>query len=157
MKRFIALVLLIFMIGAMLVACSKPAPQPKQTTTAISNPVSTTAPTGRIYYDKYSNEYDSLEAMPFYDENDYKYYLKDQQNQLFYDEAGIEVDGKYCFVNSNGVFINDKYNQITLSEDGMYATGKDGKTYYPAATVRWTNDGVMVDFFGLGKEITPEE
>lgn len=115
----------------------------------------TTEPTGRIYYDKFGNEFISLETMPFYDKNGKKFYLTNQIEQTFEDENGGVYEGERCFVDTHGVFVYDIDNEIELI-DALSAKGSDGRMYYPASTVRWTVDNVMINAFGMGEEIVPD-
>lgn len=149
MKKIIALILSIALVFSFS-ACAKS--NDKEDTT---KETSTTEPTGRIYYDKYGNEFISLETMPFYDKDGNKYYLTNQIDQIFEDENGVKYDGARCFVDTHGVFVFDKEEEIELI-DALSAKGKDGRAYYPAATVRWTIDNVMINAFGMGQEIVPD-
>lgn len=150
MKKIICVLLACSVVFAF-TACSKPNSNVEKTT----NSTSTTLPTGRIYYDKKGNEFETLEDLPFYDKDDNKFYLTNQIEQIFIDQGGKEFDGAKCFVDTHGVFVYDENGEIELI-DSLSAKDKNGKMFYPAATVRWTVDGAMVNAFGLGQEIIPD-
>lgn len=152
MKKLIC-VLLALALALSLAACANQGGD--EPTNAENTSSSTTSPTGRIYYDKYGKEYESLEKMPFYDKDDNKYYIANQIEQIFVDENGKQLDGMKCFVDTHGVFVYDDENEIELI-DSLSAQDKNGKAFYPASTVRWTVDNVMVNAFGLGQEIIPD-
>lgn len=154
MKKLI-IALICIALAFMLASCSGSNNDEPQEANATTQPASTTEPTGRIYYDRLGNEFESLEEMPFYDENGNKYYLVNQIDQVFADEQGSKLDGNHCFVDTHGIFVFDKDESIVL-DDSLSAKGKDGRTYYPAATVRWTSDGAMINAFGLGQEVVPD-
>lgn len=151
MKKIIC-ALLVATLAFSLVACSNgndDAPTTENTT------ASTTQPTGRIYYDKYGNEFETLEDLPFYDDENNKHYLVNQVEQIFIDQGGKEFDGAKCFVDTHGTFVYDENGEIELV-DSLSAKDKNGKMFYPAATVRWTVDKVMVNAFGFGQEVVPD-
>ena len=145
--------------------CSKSADS-EQTTTADaqSQTVSQTAQsteqgsqsasTARIYYDRYGKEHSSYETLPLYDSEGNTYTFVSQSKSSYYkDKNGNKYPSRRCFVDKQSNFIYDKNGEITLSDDGMSATDKDGTVYYPAETVIWDVDGNLVTVFGFGEII----
>ena len=115
---------------------------------------SQSASSARIYYDRYGKEHSSYETLPLYDSEGNAYtFVSQSKNSYYKDENGNKYPSRRCFVDKQSNFIYDKNGEITLSDDGMSATGKDGTVYYPAETVIWDVDGNLVTVFGFGETI----
>lgn len=148
----IVCVILVLVFAAGICACSKNSE--KANDTKLTNQSETTVTTAKIYYDKYSNAFSSLKELKYYDENDNTYTYDDSTSELFFvNETGEKFSAEKCFVDKNGTFIYDEDDEIIMNSDYVSASDRKGNAYYPAATVRWTNDGSMVNFFGLGEDI----
>ncbi len=123
-------------------------------TTQSTEQGSQSASSARIYYDRYGKEHSSYETLPLYDSDGNAYTLVSQSKNSYYkDKDGNKYPSRRCFVDKQSNFIYDKNGEITLSDDGMSATGKDKTVYYPAETVIWDVDGNLVTVFGFGEII----
>ena len=123
-------------------------------TTQSTEQGSQSASSARIYYDRYGKEHSSYETLPLYDSDGNAYTLVSQSKNSYYkDKYGNKYPSRRCFVDKQSNFIYDKNGEITLSDDGMSATGKDKTVYYPAETVIWDVDGNLVTVFGFGETI----
>lgn len=163
-KTAVIIVSLVAVIAAFC-GCSKSANNEQSTTAdaqtqAISQTTQSTeqgsqsASSARIYYDRYGKEHSSYETLPLYDSDDNAYTLVSQSKNSYYkDKDGNKYPSRHCFVDKQSNFIYDKNGEITLSNDGMSATGKDKTVYYPAETVIWDVDGNLVTVFGFGETI----
>lgn len=163
-KTAVIIVSLVAVIAAFC-GCSKSANNEQSTTAdaqtqAISQTTQSTeqgsqsASSARIYYDRYGKEHSSYETLPLYDSDGNAYTLVSQSKNSYYkDKDGNKYPSRHCFVDKQSNFIYDKNGEITLSNDGMSATGKDKTVYYPAETVIWDVDGNLVTVFGFGEII----
>lgn len=151
MKRYI-LICTVFVIVAMLfAACSNENSMFSAPTTTTQMATVTDDSGSRIFYDKYGKEYTSVYELVYYDRHDNEYlYQKDGDDVYFLSSDGEKLDYEKCFVNSRGTFIYDSKDDLTMAENYMSATDDEGNVYYPASTVRWTEDGELVPFFGMG-------
>lgn len=157
LKRVIVLLLTILTILTVFSACSSPKKE-AETTTESGDVLAPTYESDLMYYDRYGNAYDDLSKLKFYDKNKNEYtYVEMLENPYFIDSNGNKLDGDKSFVDRNGYFIYDEKGEITLGSEFLEGKDKNGVSYYPAATVRWTNDGSLVTAFGMGEEIKPEE
>lgn len=163
-KTAVIIVSLVAVIAAFC-GCSKSANN-EQSTTAVAQTQSVSqtmqsteqgsqsASSARIYYDRYGKEHSSYETLPLYDSDGNAYTLVTQSKNSYYkDKDGNKYPSRHCFVDKQSNFIYDKNGEITLSDDGMSATGKDKTVYYPAETVIWDVDGNLVTVFGFGETI----
>lgn len=163
-KTAVIIVSLVAVIAAFC-GCSKSANNEQSTTAdahtqAVSQTTQSTeqgsqsASSARIYYDRYGKEHSSYETLPLYDSDGNTYTLVTQSKNSYYkDKDGNKYPSRHCFVDKQSNFIYDKNGEITLSDDGMSATGKDKTVYYPAETVIWDVDGNLVTVFGFGETI----
>lgn len=166
-KYFKAAVIIVSLVAviAAFCGCSKSTNNEQSTTAdaqtqAVSQTAQSTeqgsqsASSARIYYDRYGKEHSSYETLPLYDSDGNAYTLVSQSKNSYYkDKGGNKYPSRHCFVDKQSNFIYDKNGEITLSDDGMSATGKDKTVYYPAETVIWDVDGNLVTVFGFGETI----
>ncbi len=167
-KRHFAAAIIIITLAAVISAfcgCSKSADSNQSTTadsqtqtasqtTQSAEQSSKSSSSARIYYDRYGKEHSSYETLPLYDSDGNAYtFVSQSKNSYYKDKNGNKYPSSRCFVDKHSNFIYDKNGEITLSDDGMSATGKDGTTYYPAETVVWDIDGNLVTVFGFGEII----
>lgn len=150
--KYIVCVILALVFAAGICACSKNSE--KTNDAKLPSQSETTVKTTAVYYDKYGNACSSLNELKYYDENDNTYTYDDSTSELFFvNKKGEKFSAEKCFVDKNGTFIYDEKGEIIMNSDYVSASDKNGNAYYPAATVRWTDDGSMVNFFGLGQDI----
>lgn len=167
-KRHFKTAVIIVSLAAVIAAfcgCSKSADSGQSTTAdtqtqAVSQTAQATeqgsqsASAARIYYDRYGKEHSSYETLPLYDSEGNAYtFVSQSKNSYYKDKDGNKYPSRRCFVDKQSNFIYDKNGKITLSDDGMSATDKDGTVYYPAETVIWDVDGNLVTVFGFGEII----
>jgi uncharacterized protein YcfL len=158
MKKYIIICIALVLIACTFVAC-------KSENTMFSSPTTTTtvatsdsssedsedSEEASVYYDKKGNEYSSMYDVVYYDRHGNEYvYQKDGDDVYFLSSDGEKLDYSKCFVNTKGVFIYDENDTLTMSDNYMSATDDDGNIYYPASSVKWTQDGELVPYFGLG-------
>lgn len=150
--KYIVCIILALVFAAGICACSKNSE--KTNDAKLSSQSETTVKTTAVYYDKYGNACSSLNELKYYDKNDNTYTYDDSASELFFvNKQGKKFSAEKCFVDKNGTFIYDEKGEIIMNSDYVSASDKKGNAYYPAATVRWTDDGSMVNFFGLGQDI----
>jgi hypothetical protein len=153
MKRYILICLSLVLIACAFVGCSNENTMFSNPTTTESSTVSS-SDTEIVYYDKKGNEYSSMRDIIFYDKHDNEYvYEKDGDTACYQRSDGKKCDYEKCFINTDGTFIYDEDDSLTMSENYMSATDSDGNVYYPAATVYWNDDGEIVPYFGMGELI----
>lgn len=151
LKRLLCLAV-VFVLAASVCACSKDSNNITGQSSAKQG--ETTASDGLIYYDKYGNAFSSLCELKYYDADNHVYTYDDSASDaVFICEDSTKLPAEKCFVDKNGTFIYDAKGAIVMGDDYVSAADKNGNVYYPAATVRWANDGSIVNFFGLGEDI----
>lgn len=152
MKRFILICVSLVIIAVSFAACSSENSMFSAPTTTTQMATVTDDSGSRIFYDKYGNKYTSVYEIIYYDRhnNEYRYH-KEGDDVYFLSSDGEKLDYEKCFVNARGTFFFDSENKLTMAENYMSATDDEGNVYFPASTVRWTEDGELVPFFGFGE------
>ena len=106
---------------------------------------------GRIvYYDMKGNAYNDDEDVLYYDREGNVYELEESDSVYGYkfeDATGVEHDGFYVFVDSEGYFCYDANDEMMVDDDYNYVDA-NGNIYYDALEVSWDADGNMVDADG---------
>lgn len=163
-KQFVSLLCVVLALACVLGACSKTSSDGETTTAQVEESTSaTTDADGEeastkaetvMFYDRLGKSYDSLYELPYYDENGKIYYYdKSTGEARFVDKKGNAYDVNRCFINAKGYFVYDEASEIALDESALGATDKKGRKYYPAVTIRWTDNGYMKTVFGVGHEV----
>lgn len=163
-KKFIVLICTLLALACLFSACSKSDDAKEEGTTKFevteeslyttdANETTTDA-SDVVFYDRYGKTYNNLNDLPYYAQNGKVYYYsKSNGKACFVDTQNNEYDVNKCFIDPKGYFVYDEDGNITLDETSLMATGKNGTTYFPAVTIRWTVDHKMALAFGFGKEL----
>lgn len=157
MKRYILICLALIAVAVSFAACSNENSMFSAPTTTTQLSDVTDDSGSKLFFDKNGKEYTSMYDVVYYDRHNNEYlYQKDGDDVYFLSSDGEKLDFQKCFVNVNSVFIYDSEGKITMAENYMSATDENGNVYYPASTVRWTEDGELVPFFGFGEMFESE-
>ncbi|MFR5875151.1 MAG: hypothetical protein ACLUFN_01535 [Eubacterium sp.] len=158
MRRYILICAALIVISISFAACSNENSMFSAPTTTTQMATVTDDSGSRVFYDKKGNKYSSVYEIVYYDRHSNEYlYQKDGDDVYFLSSDGKKLDIEKCFVNSRGIFMYDSKGELTMAENYMSATDKDGNVYYPASTVRWTEDGELIPFFGFGDMFSSDE
>lgn len=163
-KRLIVLLLCVLTLCCLFSACSNADDADTEETTEFevteealftTNPNETTTDKSEVvFYDRYGKTYNELTELPYYAQNGKVYYYRKANGKTYFtDKDNNEYDVNKCFIDPKGYFIYDGEGNITLDESSLSAKGKNGTTYFPAVTIRWTVDHKMALAFGFGKEL----
>lgn len=161
-KRIVSLICAVVVLAGVFSACSKPSQVEIPTSgdgTVVSGETTkkekSTAKKNTVFYDRLGEAHNSLYELPYYSEDGkiFYYHKGDGNTSVFIDKQKNEYDVERCYINAKGYFVYDEAGDIALDETALGAKDKKGRTYYPAVTIRWTNDGYMQTVFGMGKTV----
>ncbi|MBR3148601.1 MAG: hypothetical protein IKF64_00370 [Eubacterium sp.] len=102
------------------------------------------------YYDRDGKAYKNAVDVPYYSKDGkIFYYVKEPDLTQYFIEEGskTKLDIKRCFVDKDGYFIFDEKGEITLNDDIVTASDKDGNTYIPASLAIWNEKGELITMF----------
>lgn len=102
------------------------------------------------YYDRDGKAYKDATEVPYYSKDGKTYFYRKEADltQYFVEkDSDKQLDLKRCFVDGEGYFIYDEKGEITLSDDIVSATDKEGNKYIPASLAIWNEKGELITMF----------